>query len=167
VNTRYVLYGSLAVVALLLFARKSISNPNITDRWGNTIYRDMSMLVPPFAKKIDELFARLRARGYDPFLNETYRTPERSLKLSTIPEHTGIKVSQHNFGLAVDVLNRNKKQGFWDALGEESEKLGLTWGGTFSNRDVPHVQAAPAAFDGRIARMEPSERETYVRGLYA
>lgn len=52
--------------------------------------------------------------------------------------------SYHNFGLAFDVIfikyNWNAPQNWWDTLGKEGEKLGLTWGGRWEMRDYTHFE---------------------------
>ena len=56
--------------------------------------------------------------------------------------------SNHNYGLAVDVVpfsdgkpNWNAPNSIWVALGAEAEKLGLEWGGGWKKFiDRPHVQ---------------------------
>ena len=52
--------------------------------------------------------------------------------------------------------------GFWDALGQESKKLGLVWGGYWRMRDYPHVQGVPVSVQNRFRAMAPSQRAGYV-----
>lgn len=75
---------------------------------------------------------------------------------------TGVKggFSNHNYGLAVDMypvvngqiildpakLSGSAKQHFFatqTAIGEEAERLGMTWGGRWKMKDMPHVQLFP------------------------
>lgn len=168
ITRRQALYGVGGLgLAFLLFRGASISGKNVVDRWGNIIYRDTTALVPSFAKRVQVLFNRMKARGYRPILWEAYRTPERAIKLAE--DSKGIQNSMHLYGAAVDIVDART---MWDdptffrALGEEAERLGLTWGGRFSKPDGPHVQAIPVASQTRLTRMTPSEREVFVRGLY-
>src|SRR5919206_4540112 len=56
--------------------------------------------------------------------------------------------SNHNYGLAVDLVpfnngqpNWNAPLGVWTTIGREAEKLGLEWGGDWRKFvDKPHVQ---------------------------
>lgn len=163
-----VIYGGLGLLALL-FLSQGASNDS-RDRWGNTIYRSTSLLLPGFANRVGLLLSRLEARGFRPRVYETYRTPQRALMLSTSPEQSGIKNSMHILRAAVDVIDAVhgwKNPAFFKALGEEAEALGLTWGGRFSRVDMPHVQAIPFAAQSRFAAMSEGARDTFVRGLYA
>jgi len=157
-----------ALVALLLFrSGGSISGKNVTDQWGNTIYRDTTALIPTFASRVKVLFNRMKARGFKPILWEAYRTPERAIKMAELGK--GVQNSMHLYGAAVDIIDAKTMwddPAFFRALGEEAERLGLTWGGRFSKPDGPHVQAIPPASQTRLTRMSPSEREVFVRGLY-
>lgn len=113
--------------------------------------RDPNRLLPSFARKVEVLFQRLRARGLDPMLNEAYRTPERARRLAQAG--TGIADSMHSYGAAVDIVDRRlywNAPAFFRALGEEAEALGLTWGGRFSRVDMPHVQAVPVKAQNAI-----------------
>jgi hypothetical protein len=159
--------GGAALALFLLFRSSSISGKNDIDRWGNTIYRDTTSLVPAFASRVKVLFNRMRARGYDPMLWEAYRTPERAIKLAE--DGKGIQNSMHIYGAAVDIIDAKKKWSdpmFFKVLGEEAERLGLYWGGRFSDYDGPHIQAIPIAAQQRFTHMTPSDREVFVQGLY-
>lgn len=162
--------GSAAVLLLLLSSRGgggSITSKNTTDRWGNTLYRDTTALLPAFTPRVQVLFNRMRARGFKPRLWEAYRTPERAIKLAE--EGKGVENSMHIYGAAVDVIDADamwSNPAFFRALGEEAESLGLTWGGRFTRVDMPHIQAIPFRSHGAFTRMTPDQREVFVKGLY-
>ena len=114
------------------------------------ICRDLDALVPSFRAKVVTLLARMKARGYDVQVWETFRSKARIALLAA--RGTGSPRSMHEFGVAADIVENDKTPwvanipGLWDALGFEAEALGLTWGGRFRNRkDYPHVQAIPVA----------------------
>lgn len=51
--------------------------------------------------------------------------------------------SKHQSGRAADIVFRSKPWDSnhpWDAIGEEAERVGLVWGGTWKMRDLPHVE---------------------------
>jgi hypothetical protein len=112
------------------------------------IDRDPENLLPGFAREIELLFKRMRARGFNPYLWEGLRTPQRAAELAA--KGSGSKLSLHIYGGAVDIVNGDQVEkggdpwkapaAFWQALGEESKRLGLTWGGVWSSPDRPHVQ---------------------------
>ena len=134
------------------------------------ICRDLDALVPSFRAKVVTLLARMKARGYDVWLYETYRSPERIALLAA--RGTGSPRSMHEFGVAADIVEADKTPwvanvpGLWDALGEEAEALKLTWGGRFRTRkDYPHVQAISVAKQNavRAARGDPEAIDRIAR----
>jgi peptidoglycan L-alanyl-D-glutamate endopeptidase CwlK len=124
------------------------------------VNRDPHLLLPGFADRVELLFGALGARGLWPLLWEGYRSPERALELSK--RGTGIALSMHCLGAAVDVVHHTKlwspPKSFWDALGEEAERLGLIWGGRFSHPDKPHVQAIPWQEEDAFRAMSYDQR---------
>lgn len=116
--------------------------------------RDWNKLDPNFLQPVLQLFARMEARGYPLALLEGYRSAERqdmlAAKGSNVTQVAGNQ-SKHQYGMAVDVaplkngeLLINEKDP-WAAngyalLGEEAERLGLTWGGRWSFRDYGHIE---------------------------
>jgi hypothetical protein len=129
--------------------------------------RDPKKLLPGFAKKLNVLFIRMRARGYQPMLWEGRRAAERAAALAQ--KGTGIVLSMHILGAAVDIVDGSTPDpwkaspGFWNALGEEARKLGLTWGGDWtSNKDVPHVQALAVNQQAAFRNMTPGQQASYV-----
>lgn len=129
-----------------------------------TIDRDPEKLLPGFAAKVEILFQRLRARGLDPLLWEGYRSPERALELAA--RGVGVVNSMHCYGAAVDIVERSKlwsaPPAFWDAVGEESERLTLTWGGRFARVDRPRVQLVPVREQAAFRALTDAERAKLV-----
>jgi peptidoglycan LD-endopeptidase CwlK len=119
---------------------------------------DLDQLHLPFLQRVLELLARCRERGADYFAISGYRSPEEQARLyfqgRTLPGPIVTRAkpydSPHQYGIAVDlcrdgVLSRRGLQPDWrpasyDVLGEEAQKLGLEWGGTWKFKDRPHVQ---------------------------
>jgi peptidoglycan L-alanyl-D-glutamate endopeptidase CwlK len=124
------------------------------------IDRDPHNLLPGFAVKVEALFQRLRARGYKPLLWEGLRTPARAAELER--RGTGSARSIHCLGAAVDIVDEQRKWGasadFWQAIGQEAAALGLTWGGLWRKRDLPHVQAISVAEQAAFRLMSEGER---------
>jgi hypothetical protein len=165
--------GILATGALgwWLYPRKRAQRPRwtwgrppVTDAYGETIHRDPTEVVPAFADKVETLLARMRARGFDPVVHEAWRSHARATRLAA--DGKGIVESLHTYGGAVDVVSASEgwspPQAFWAALGEESERLGLTWGGTFGVPDRPHVQAVPPNKQQAFRAATPAGRSTMV-----
>lgn len=135
--------GGLAAMAVRSGSAFSYGGPEI--RKG--ISRDPKLLLPTFAAKVELLFQALRARGEDPLLWEGYRTPARAIELEK--RGTGSRKSLHSYGAAVDIVDSKlfwSNPKFFEALGQEAKKLGLTWGGDWKGDeyDAPHVQAVPS-----------------------
>jgi hypothetical protein len=129
-----------ALAALILSGRRTaFGGPSVAPG----VDRSEDKLAAPFRAKVGALFARLRSLGFDPFLWEGYRSPERAAELAA--KHVGIAKSLHINGCAVDIVDATKlwdaDPAFWRALQREAEALGLTSGAHWGDRD--HVQAIP------------------------
>jgi len=134
----------------------------------------LEKLVPSFRVKVLELLQRMRGLGFRPVVFETYRSPSRAAELAA--KGTGVALSQHTLGLAVDILDAEKMwdapRVFWDALHRNALELGL---GRIKRRDVngnldwdlPHVQALPGAYDAKMrALLTAARREEFLRERY-
>jgi hypothetical protein len=117
-------------------------------------------LDPTFKGRIDQVFSAMKARGYDPKVYEGGRSQRRQAYLYGQGRtdfagygREGSKVTwtlSSNHGAyparAVDVISTAKgwsDQAFFTALGEEVAKVGgMTWGGSWSSKDYPHVELA-------------------------
>lgn len=107
----------------------------------------MSRLDPTFRKHVETLLVLMIRDGWDPKVHETYRSPARASMLALVGR--GTARSMHCYGVAADIISAKDKWGapveFWLALGHHARELGLTWGGTWRKRDLPHVQAVPVS----------------------
>lgn len=120
----------------------------------NHASRDWSRLNPAFVQTVLHVMAAMKERGFSMVLLEGYRSPERQNALAAQGNHvTQAKggESKHQYGLAVDLAPiRNGKvviserdpwaMQAYQALGEESQAAGLTWGGNWSFKDFGHIE---------------------------
>lgn len=111
--------------------------------------RDWRRLEPVFRDRLERVVDRLGLRGYRFQLIEGYRSPERQEHLLAMPvrvTYAGAWQSRHQFGLAADLApisaDGEEAVGAYQALGEEAEAAGLTWGGRWTLRDYGHVELA-------------------------
>lgn len=166
--------GALPWLALLgIGVLMRAKPPKPPTNQGPALERNLDKLVPSFRTRVDQLLGLMRAAGYDPLVWETYRPPERAAKLAA--EGTGVLHSQHELGLAVDIVDRglrwNAPPAFWDALHKYALELGL---GRIKRRqpngalawDQPHVQALPGRYDTKLRALNAAARETYLRTMY-
>lgn len=128
---------------------------------------DPAELLPPFRRAVEVLLERMRASGHKPVLHETYRSPERAAQLAK--EGRGQANSLHTWRIAADLIcERHEwscgkhKCDFYQRLGVEAERLGMTWGGRWERRDLVHVQAIPVAVQQRARRAPVPELEELV-----
>ena len=128
------------------------------------ISREPTRLLPGFARKLDRVFKRMRARGFDPILWEGWRTNERALRLAN--KGSGIVRSMHTLGAAVDIVDRrhlwDASPAFWKALGEETAREGLVWGGHWRKADKPHVQGITVADQNAFRVASVADRKRWV-----
>lgn len=120
-----------------------------------TANRDWSRLDADFARLAVLVFARAEARGFPFTLLEGYRSPERQDALADLPTlvtNARAFQSKHQYGLALDaaplrggrLLISERDPWAMEAyrvLGEEAEKVGLTWGGRWKLKDFGHIEA--------------------------
>lgn len=125
---------------------------------------DINLLVRPFRDAVQVLLERMRAAGYRPILRDGLRTREEASKNAS--KGTGIADSMHCYGVAADIICdvhgwRCDASGckFFHVLGPKAEALGMTWGGRWRRRDLPHVQAIPVSVQRQIRRAAPAEIE--------
>lgn len=142
-----------AILALMFFRRRAPRRwsygsklPGIasSSAGGGELNRDPERLLPSFADTLEVLVQRLRAQGFDPVLNEGYRSPERGAHLKSLGYSQVGDKSLHVYGAAVDMLSASGgwqgSEDFWQAMGPLAEELGLVWGGRWSFYDPAHLQ---------------------------
>ncbi len=132
----------------------------IKSQWGGESSKwsqdkKLLSLNPQFRIKVKTLLQKLKKRGFQPTIFYGWRSQEVQLQLYA-RKRSKIKFSFHNAtykngtpnALATDIIDsrylcssRNETKEFWQALGEEANKLDLTWGGSWvSFKDFAHVQ---------------------------
>jgi hypothetical protein len=131
------------------------------------ISRNPYLLVPSFADRVQDLFNAMRAAGYDPVLQEGYRTPERAQLLDE--RGVGSSTSLHIYGAAVDIISASlgyEYPQFYVALGELATTLGLTWGIRVNGNgalDRPHVQAVTDKDANVLRTLVDDARDSFVK----
>lgn len=131
------------------------------------VQRSIEGLAPAFATKVQNVLGRLIDAEWDATIAESLRTNARQQYLygfgreyddgrGIVTHSQDADETWHHFGLAVDIVSRSKQwdapDRFWDELGLAASAEGLTWGGTWHFRDLPHVQW------GKPMRDSPSPR---------
>lgn len=168
-----VLAGALALALVLFASREGGSAVSSKPAKREKPNRDMSLLVPAFRSKVDELLRRMAARGHDAMVWETYRGPARTAQL--VAEGTGTALTMHALGLAVDIVERTKlwnaSAAFWAALNTEALALGLVRvrhreADGVLRLDKPHVQAVPEAMRAQLAKLTPAQRDVALQRRY-
>lgn len=134
-------------------------------RPGGAICNDMDLLLPSFRYAVEEVLDIMRRAGHDPFVFETWRSPERVALL--VQRGTGSANSMHSHGVAADIISISRRwkasAAFWRDLQAAAEVKGLTSGATFrSRRDLPHVQAISVKQQTSFLAIPPSARESWL-----
>lgn len=116
--------------------------------------KGIDALYPDVKERYIKLKDKMRELGMPIQLSETFRTAEkqnnlfaqgRSTSGQTVTNAKGLE-SYHQYGLAFDAVFktywwRPPQWSWWEALGREGKKLGLTWGGSFG--DMGHFEYHP------------------------
>ena len=151
--------GGVALLVLLADAGQSI----VGGADKGVVSRDPKLLLPAFRTKLELLFRRMEARGFDPMMHEGWRSPQRAAELAR--QKKGIVDSLHIYGAAADIISKKtawSNPAFFKALGQEAEAIGLTWGGRFADVDSTHVQAVPGRLENTFRALAASARNDYV-----
>jgi peptidoglycan L-alanyl-D-glutamate endopeptidase CwlK len=118
--------------------------------------RRLEKVHPTLAARIETLLNNLTQLGFQVEVVQGLRTfAEQDALFAQGRSRPGMIVtrarggqSNHNYGLAVDVVpfnngqpNWNAPMGVWTTIGSEAHKLGLEWGGDWRKFvDKPHIQ---------------------------
>lgn len=122
---------------------------------------DIAHVHPAFGPVVLAIVGELTARGFDPVVYETWRSPERQAQLKAAGRsQLAYSLHQHTEGgqpaaLAVDIISRGSGWGssaFFDALADVAEAHGAVSGHRWRWRDSAHVQAVPVSAQSGIAR---------------
>lgn len=130
-----------------------------------------SVLAPRFRDALQRMFIELRKAGFDPIIDESFRSDARQRFLygfgrdyddgrGVVTHAADCTASWHCFGLAVDVVSAAHgwdNPAFFRALGAAAKDEGLSWGGNWTTPDLPHVQW------GRPMLQAPSPRAVALR----
>jgi peptidoglycan L-alanyl-D-glutamate endopeptidase CwlK len=138
------------------------------------VHDSLGLLAPKMRERVEASIAECERLALQAVVYETYRTDElqrvyyargRTVNPPATPvtnARTNLE-SWHGFGLAVDVIHRNKR---WDmpaswfgVVAKVFKANGLDWGGDWHHPDLPHFQFG-------TLRASPSDhaRELYRTG---
>ena len=120
--------------------------------------RNIDDLHPDLQPLCREFLARTHAEKISTFLTCTLRTNEEQdaeyakgrAKPGKIVTNAKAGQSKHNTGRAFDIaisnpdgsLNWDTASEAWHRVGEIGKELGLTWGGDWKMKDMPHFEIA-------------------------
>lgn len=92
------------------------------------------------ADALTKAFTYLNSQGITPQINSGYRSPADQIRMRSGGSglNPAAVVSWHQAGMAVDI-NGTASSNF-PAIVSAMQAQGLTWGGTFTHRDLPHFQ---------------------------
>lgn len=122
-------------------------------RW--TQEKKLLSMEPVFRRKVKLVLATLRREGFQPKIFFGWRSVAVQKRL-VAQGRSQVLFSFHNAqkpdgtpnAYAADIIDKRwgwgdqaEENGFWDALGEAANGVGLVWGGDWTSfRDVAHVQ---------------------------
>jgi peptidoglycan L-alanyl-D-glutamate endopeptidase CwlK len=120
------------------------------------VQSDLSLLAPKFRAAVEATVRDMEAKGHKVRVFETARTAERQKFIygfgrdyddgrgvvTKVQDHLA---SWHGYRLAADIVEDDRDpwtapQSFWNDLGVCSAAHGLSWGGNWAWKDLPHVQ---------------------------
>ena len=131
-------------------------SPNVAPRLDP--HNRLAGVHPELARRIVQTAAALTSRGISVTITRTggIRTfaeqeaiySQGRTRPGRIVTHAGPGLSNHNYGLAVDLVplvngqpNWQVALGVWQAIGEEGKRAGLNWGGDWrAIKDYPHFE---------------------------
>jgi hypothetical protein len=148
---------AVSVVGILAMRRSStgLVSRGLPGGGEPVVSKSLSSLHPVFRGKVEQLMARMEARGFRPHVATAWRNLawQRQAKADG---RSQLDFGLHNVtdmqsgapaALAVDLVGRPYAWGepphsraeaasFFKALGEEAKKLGLAWGGDYTQKNV-------------------------------
>lgn len=119
---------------------------------------DTTKIYPPFHAKVQAMLAELDAQsasfwvvsGYRPYAEQTALYAQGRTTPGKIVTNARAGQSSHNFGIAYDLvrdgfmeragLQPDYRPASYDVLGPAAQKHGIVWGGSWTFKDLPHVQ---------------------------
>lgn len=125
---------------------------------------DISLLVPAFRERVEELLASMTRLGFDPIVRDGFRTQEEAK--ANAAKGVGIADSMHCYGIAADIISGSRgwlHPTFFAALGHQAKAFDLVWGGDWPRRDLPHVQAVPLRLQAAIRKMPRNQIDGFLR----
>ena len=131
---------------------------------------DLDLLLPSFKPYVLAVEAAMIARGFQPVAFDTWRSPKEAAKYAA--RGVGSKDSMHIYKVACDHICalhgwdcKKSKCKFFQALGEEVERVGMVWGGRFKSKfDAPHMQGVSLADQDDVrAIADETERDAFIR----
>lgn len=117
--------------------------------------RELDRLAPAFRDAVGRALAACAASGLDAWVYETYRSKELqeiyyARGRTVIPPPKPVTnarsnlYSWHGFGLAVDVISRqkgwNQPESWFADVAVRFRAEGCKWGGDWTTKDLPHFQ---------------------------
>ena len=111
---------------------------------NNTSLEDYNTLYPEMQEKVFKIVQMMEAQGFKPLIRNGIRSKAQSA--ANAAAGSGASNSLHNYGLAADIVdagspnnNNGASKGFFQALQNAANKVGLRSGMGFSKLDRPHV----------------------------
>ena len=131
---------------------------------------DLDLLLSSFKPYVLAVEAALVARGFQAIPFDTWRSPKEAAKYAALK--VGQANSMHIYKVACDHIcalhgwecKKNKCE-FFQAYGQEVERVGMIWGGRFKSRfDAPHMQACTIADQDRVRTIaDEVARDAFIR----
>ena len=109
--------------------------------YGNTYFDDK------FIPKLEKFVAEAKKNGVTLHFNEAFRPPGKQAEIAANAKNPNPKAkpgqSLHEAGFAVDVNYKSLSLNQQKAIRNAAKASGLSWGGSFKTKDVPHFYFDP------------------------
>jgi|SRR5271155_2512641 len=105
----------------------------------------VALFQPQMTTALTNAFNSLNSQGITPTIDSGYRTPADQARMRNggSGANPAAVVSWHQAGMAIDIDGTGSS--FFPTVVSAMQAQGLTWGGTFKARDLPHFQLPPRA----------------------